>query len=247
VSDQSASTKAADAAKPRENPTVREKDLRRSERLGAALALAVAVAVLALCMLIVSSGKVSQLEKDVFHVINGLPDFLRPIMWVFQLAGLLFIPLLVAVVAAIFRKWWLALCLVLAVPVKLFFEHDVVKKMVDRQRPGTSICHGVETCGNFRGVPLKGESFVSGHAIITALVVTLLFLYLPRAGRVAVITIAILNGIARIYLGAHNPLDIVGGLAVGVIVGSLLLLVFEPAWRDARHAAKVHAAAPSSP
>jgi membrane-associated phospholipid phosphatase len=214
---------------------VLETDRRGTERRDAAIALLVAVAVLAVSMLIVRSGKVSQLEKDVFHVINGLPDFLRPIMWVFQLAGLLFVPLVVAVIALIFRKWWLALCLVLAIPLKLFFEHEVVKKLVDRQRPGTSICHGVETCGHFRGVPLHGESFVSGHAIITGLVVTLLFGYLNRAGRIAVVAVAFLNGIARVYLGAHNPLDIVGGLAVGVIVGSVLLLIVEPAWRDSRH------------
>src|SRR5262245_38104192 len=195
-------------------------------------------------MLIVRSGKVSQLEKDGFHVINGLPDFLRPIMWVFQLAGLLFVPLVVAVIALIFRKWWLALCLVLAIPLKLFFEHEVVKKLVDRQRPGTRICHGVESCGHFRGVPLHGESFVSGHAIITGLVVTLLFGYLNRVGRIAVVAVALLNGVARIYLGAHNPLDIIGGLAVGVIVGSLLLLVVEPAWRDSRHHAGVRDVAP---
>jgi undecaprenyl-diphosphatase len=219
-------------------------DVRATQRRGAAIALAVAAVVLAVGMLIVRSGKVSQVEKDVFHVINGLPDFLRPIMWVFQLAGLLLVPFVVAVIALIFRKWWLALCLVLAIPLKLFFEHDVVKKLVDRQRPGTSICHGVETCGHFRDVPLKGESFVSGHAIITGLVVTLLFCYLNRAGRIAVIAIALLNGIARVYLGAHNPLDIVGGLAVGVIVGSLLLLVVEPAWRDARHAGAVREVAP---
>ena len=82
------------------------------------------------------SGKVSRFEEDVFHAINDLPDFLRPIMYVFQLAGILFVPLIVAIGAAIYRKWWLTLCLVLVVPLKLFFEKKVIKKIVDRQRPG---------------------------------------------------------------------------------------------------------------
>ena len=220
---------------------------RRSTRRGSRSPSAVALAVLVVTTLIVRSGKVSQLEKDVFHIINGLPNFLRPIMYVFQLAGLLFVPLLVAIGAAICRKWWLALCLVLAVPVKLFFEHEVIKKLVDRQRPGTSICHGDPTCGHFRSVPLHGESYVSGHTIITGLVATLLFGYLNRTGRIVVVAIALLNGVARVYLGAHNPLDIVGGLALGVCIGCLLLFIIEPLWRDARHRARRNEAPSPAP
>jgi undecaprenyl-diphosphatase len=209
------------------------------------ITFAVAAGLLVLAMLIVHSGKVSQPEKDVFHVINGLPDWLRPIMYVFQLAGLLFVPLIAAVGAACFRKWWLTLCLVCIIPLKLFFEHEVIKKLVDRQRPGTSICHGDVTCGHFRSVPLHGESFVSGHAIITGSVATLLFFYLGRTGRILVVSVAVLNGIARIYLGAHNPLDVVGGGAVGVCIGCLLLLVVDPVRRDARHRTRrMQAAAP---
>ena len=220
---------------------------RRSTRRAVVITFAVALVVLVVTTLIVRSGKVSQLEKDVFHIINGLPNFLRPIMYVFQLAGLLFVPLLVAIGAAIYRKWWLALCLVLAVPVKLFFEHEVIKKLVDRQRPGTSICHGDPTCGHFRSVPLHGESYVSGHAIITGLVATLLFGYLNRTGRIVVVAIALLNGVARVYLGAHNPLDIVGGLALGVCIGCLLLFIIEPLWRDARHRARRNEAPSPAP
>ena len=50
-------------------------------------------------------------------------------MWVFQLAGLLLVPFIVAVVAALFRKWWLAGALVALVPLKLFVEKAVVKQL----------------------------------------------------------------------------------------------------------------------
>ncbi len=59
--------------------------------------------------------------------------------------------------------------------------------------------------------------------------------YLNRTGRIIVVSVALLNGVARIYLGAHNPLDIVGGLALGVCIGCLFLFIIEPVWRDARH------------
>jgi undecaprenyl-diphosphatase len=209
-------------------------DRRPRTRHAALIALASAAAVLVISSLIAHSGKVSAPEADVFHAINDLPNLLEPVMWVFQLAGLLFIPLVVAIGAAITRRWWLTLCLVLVIPLKLFFEHEVIKRFVDRQRPGTSICDGDPTCGHFRDVPLHGESFVSGHAIITGSVATLLFFYLGRTGRLVVVAIVVLNGLARVYLGAHNPLDIVGGVALGVCIGSLLLLVVDPVQRDAR-------------
>jgi membrane-associated phospholipid phosphatase len=202
------------------------------------ITLLVALATLVAAAAIAHSGKVSNPETDVFHAINDLPDWLRPVMYVFQLAGLLFVPLVAAIGAALFRKWWLTLCLVLLIPLKLFFEKEVIKNLVDRQRPGTSICHGDPSCGHFRDVPLHGPSFVSGHAIITASVATLLFLYLGRTGRIVVIGIAVVNGIARIYLGAHNPLDVVGGAALGVCIGCLLLLIIDPTRRDARHDAR---------
>jgi membrane-associated phospholipid phosphatase len=205
-----------------------------------AITFAVAAVILAISTAIVHSGKVSSLEEDVFHAINDLPGFLEPVMYVFQLLGILFVPLIVAIVAALYRKWWLTLCLVLVIPLKLFFEKKVIKEIVDRQRPGTSICHGDVTCGHFRGdVSIRGESFVSGHAIITGAIATLLFFYLGRTGRIVVIGLAVMNGIARVYLGAHNPLDVVGGGALGVCIGCILLLVFDPVRRDARHHARV--------
>ena len=234
-------TKGDNASGTRQAWVVTDNVARAPQRRTVLIAFGVALAVIVVTSLIVRSGKVSQVEKDVFHAINDLPDWLRPVMYVFQLAGLLFIPILVAVGAALFRKWWLTLCLVLVVPMKLLVEHEVIKKLIDRQRPGTSICHGDPTCGHFRDVPLRGESFVSGHAIITGSVATLLFFYLGRTGRIVVVAIAVANAIARIYLGAHNPLDVVGGGAVGVGIACILLLIFDPVRRDARHAARVHA------
>ena len=37
---------------------------------------------------------------------------------------------------------------------------------------------------------------------------------------------AVLNAIARVYLGAHNPLDVVGGGAIGVAIGVVLVVAF---------------------
>lgn len=221
----------SDAASPRPSPV----DARVQGQLLVALGVGVTVAVLA--GLVASSGTVPGWEEAVFHAINDLPDSLRGAMWVFQLAGLLLVPLVVAVVAAVLRRWRLALALVLLVPTKLLVEKAVVKQLVERERPGTSICGLDESCGEFRDVPLAGLSFVSGHAIIAWGVATLLWWYLPGRWRWLPVAIALANAVARVYLGAHNPLDVVGGGAIGVALGAVLaLLVGVP--RDPRRAVR---------
>lgn len=173
---------------------------------------------------VASTGDVPGWEEAVFHAVNGLPDWLRGPMWLFQLAGLLLVPVAVAVVAAALRRFRLALALVVLVPLKLLVEKAVVKQVVERERPGTTICELDVTCANFRDVPVEGLSFVSGHAVIAWAVATLLWPYLPGRWRWAPVGVAVLNSVARVYLGAHNPLDVVGGGAIGVMLGALLTM-----------------------
>ena len=174
--------------------------------------------------IIASSGDVAGWEEEIFHAINDLPDWLRAPMWVAQLAGLLLLPLVVAIVALVFRRFRLAIALVALIPLKLLVEKSVVKQLVERERPGTSICQLDETCGNFRDAPLEGLSFVSGHAIIAWAVATLLWPYLPGRWKWLPVAVAFANAVARIYLGAHNPLDVVGGAGIGVALGALLTM-----------------------
>lgn len=191
-----------------------------------------ALAVLVSSALVARTGLVPGWEQALFHAINGLPDALKGPMWVFQLAGLLAVPGIVAVGALIWRKWRLAAALVMLMPLKLFMEKQVVKQVVERQRPGTSICHGDTSCANFRDVPMEGLSYVSGHAVIAWGVAALVWPYLHGRWRWLPIVVAVLNSVARVYLGAHNPLDVVGGGALGALLGVLLgLLVGVPVAR----------------
>jgi membrane-associated phospholipid phosphatase len=80
-----------------------------------------------------------------------------------------------------------------------------------------------------RGVHSAGLSFVSGHAIITFAIAGLLGLVLPRRWAVVAFVLATCNAVARVYLGAHNPLDVVGGAAIGLAIAAGLDLVFDVA------------------
>jgi undecaprenyl-diphosphatase len=198
--------------------------VRRPQVDGAALGIASAIVVVS--AIVASSGTVSAAEAWVFHRINDLPDILYRPMWLLQFAGLLLTPLVPLVVALCFRRWRLAAGLALLVPLKLLFERAVLKQLVDRRRPATSICDRDLSCLNLRGdVPIGTPSFPSGHAVIVWGIVWLVLPYLPRRWmRATAIGIGVGVMVARVYLGAHNPLDVVCGAALGVAVGAALNL-----------------------
>jgi undecaprenyl-diphosphatase len=179
--------------------------------------------VFAICAVVVADGQVGPVERAAFHAINGLPAWLYQPMLLFQYLGVLAMPLIVAVGALAFRRWRLAAALVLVVPLKLALER-VVKLLVQRERPGTTVPDAI-----LRGVHPAGLSFVSGHAIITFAIAGLLALVLPRRWAVLAFVLASLNAVARVYLGAHNPLDVVGGAAIGLAIAAAFDLVLDVA------------------
>jgi membrane-associated phospholipid phosphatase len=185
--------------------------------------LVASLAVFTVCAVVAADGRVGPVERATFHAVNGLPEWLYRPMVLFQYLGVLAMPLVVAAGALAFRRWRLAAALVLVVPLKLALER-VVKLLVARERPGTTVPHAV-----LRGVHSAGLSFVSGHAIITFAIAGLLALVLPRRWGIVAFVLASLNAVARVYLGAHNPLDVVGGAAVGLAIAAALDLVLDVA------------------
>jgi membrane-associated phospholipid phosphatase len=185
--------------------------------------LVASLAVFAACALAVADGRVGPVERAVFDAVNRLPDWLYGPMLLFQYLGVLAMPLVVAVGALAWRRWRLAGALVLVVPLKLALER-VAKLLVERERPGTTVPDAI-----LRGVPSAGLSFTSGHAIITFAIAGLLVLVLPRRWGILAFVLATCNAVARVYLGAHNPLDVVGGAAIGLAIAAGLDLVFDVA------------------
>jgi len=189
----------------------------------AVVVLVASLVVVAICAVIAADGRVGSVERAAFHAVNGLPQGLYQPMLAFQYLGVLGVPLVVAVGALALRRWRLAAALVLVVPCKLALER-VVKLLVQRERPGTTVADAI-----LRGVHPAGLSFVSGHAIITFAIAGLLALVLPRRWAVVAFALASLNAVARVYLGAHNPLDVVGGAAIGLAIAAVLDLVLDVA------------------
>jgi undecaprenyl-diphosphatase len=167
------------------------------------------------------SGRVGSAERAVFRAVNGLPDVLSGPMTALQYLGTLLVGPLVVVVALILRRWRLAGAAAAVTVLKLATERGV-KLVVHRQRPGTTISDAI-----LRGnVPPKGWSFVSGHVILTGALAAIITPYLPGRWKIVPWVLVALVALARVYLGAHAPLDVVGGLGVGLVIGGGLNLAF---------------------
>jgi undecaprenyl-diphosphatase len=156
--------------------------------------------------------RVGPLEARVFEAVNGLPDSLyRPAWVVMQLGAFGAIP--AAAAAA-----WLAGDAELAGRLLIggtatWGLAKLVKQVVRRPRPD-SLLPGVRR----RGRDATGLGYLSGHAGVAAALGAAALPRLGPAGRALVLGAMPAVGLTRVYVGAHLPLDIAGGAALGLTV-----------------------------
>jgi uncharacterized membrane protein YbhN (UPF0104 family) len=90
-----------------------------------------------------------------------------------------------------------------------------VKDVAHRGRPGVLLQDVI-----LRGVPATGHGFVSGHAAVAAALATVASSDVSRRTRRALWAAVWAVAGARVYSGAHLPLDVVGGAALGWALGA---------------------------
>jgi undecaprenyl-diphosphatase len=167
---------------------------------------------------------ISATEAIVFHAVNGLPDWLYWPLWLpMQLGNLAVGTAAGLLVALVDGDLAVAVGVILAMALKLVTERVVRREMADalvvRQRPATSQVGAVRRGGD---VPASGPSFPSGHVILVAGVGTVVAPNLPGAWAwVPALAVALVM-VGRVYVGAHNPLDVTAGLGAGLILGGIV-------------------------
>jgi undecaprenyl-diphosphatase len=149
--------------------------------------------------------------------VNRLPGWIEPVLWLPMQLGSLFGPLVVAGLAWWrWREWRPAVGAVVA-GVLSWQMAKVVKSFVERGRPYDELDRIVTRAGT----PTDGLGFVSGHSAVAFALATVVSPYLSRPARVGAFALALVVGGARIHVGAHLPLDVVGGASLGCLVGYL--------------------------
>jgi len=183
---------------------------------GVRLRLGAGGVVLLVSALAVHRDRVGPAEAAAFRAVNGLPGSLYPPAWaVMQLGTLAAAPGTAAVA-------WLAgdrelAGRLLAGGTGAWALSKVVKRLVRRPRPAL-LLPGTRC----RGQAAAGLGYLSGHAGVAVALGAAALPRLGPAGRVLTLSAVPLVGLTRIYVGAHLPLDVAGGAALGLIVEAAL-------------------------
>jgi glycosyltransferase 2 family protein len=176
--------------------------------------LGVGLAALAVTACAVRHDRVGPREARAFRAVNALPDPLYPPAWaVMQLGSFGAIPVSAAA-AWLARDRELAALLLIA-GTGTWALSKAVKQVVRRPRPVT-LLPGVRR----RGRDATGLGYLSGHAGVAVALGAAALPRLGPRGRALALTVIPLVGLTRIYVGAHFPLDVAGGAALGLAVNA---------------------------
>lgn len=178
-------------------------------------------------LLAVQRDQITVFETDLFRLVNDLPSRLSFVLGpVMQLGNVVAAPV-VGLLSLLLMRRHLRVAFDVTVSGSIaWIAAKIIKSLVDRPRPGGFVedAHRIASA--------EGLGFVSGHTAVAAAIVTAAAPYLPRRVRRAIWVLPWTVGAARIFYGAHLPLDIVGGAAVGWVIGASLHLLFGAPHRE---------------
>jgi undecaprenyl-diphosphatase len=165
-------------------------------------------------------GTVSADEERWFRTFNKMTRALRAPVWVVMQAGSLAAVPVTAVIAAR-RSPRTAMAMAID-GTAVWALCKVVKRMIRRGRPADCL-DDVVVSGNVQ----RGHGFPSGHAAVATTLAMVGTRLLPtRAARIAW-AVPVFVGAGRQFVGAHLPLDVAGGAALGLSAGAVTNLVLD--------------------
>lgn len=180
-------------------------------------ALGTAGVLLLVTVLLALPDGVAGWERWLFRLGNGTALPLLVLWPVMQLGNLLAVPLAAALALATRHRRLSAE--LLAAGLAAYVLAKVLKRLVDRERPA-GLLDGVHLVGEH-----AGRGLPSGHAAVAAALVYVALPHLGRRARRGAVLCVALVCLGRLAVGAHLPLDVVAGVALGVALGALTRLL----------------------
>jgi membrane-associated phospholipid phosphatase len=174
--------------------------------------LCAGVAVLAVSGAIARRG-VSPTELKVFRAANRLPDAAFPAIWAPMQYGTFGTVPVVSIAALLRGRRQLGAAIAIG-GTAAWVLAKAVKPAVGRGRPASTMPEVV-----IRGAEEGDLGFPSGHAAVSAALTTVIRPYVAGTWTGVPSVLSAIVPFARMYVGAHLPLDAVGGSALGVAVG----------------------------
>jgi glycosyltransferase 2 family protein len=178
---------------------------------------AATVVALSVLGLVATQPRVPGWERELFAGVNGLADgwWTVPIVAVMQ-AGTLLAGPLAGAAAFLYGRRRLGVALA-GGGVAAWLLARGVKLLVLRPRPTDLLAAVV-----LRGGESGGLGYPSGHVTIAMALATVLAVHVPGRWRWGLWLLVGLVGFARMYVGMHLPLDLIGGVLLGGLVGMAL-------------------------
>ena len=153
--------------------------------------------------------------------VNGWPDWLAWPLWPVMQFGMVVAPFAAGGLAWYLTRRRQPAAALVGTGFVMWLLAKVVKAVVDRPRPGQLL---EEVAYRVDGGP-DGLGYVSGHAAVGFVIAAVASPYVGR--RWAAVLWALATGAAtlRVYVGAHLPLDSIGGAGLGLAAGAAVLLI----------------------
>jgi undecaprenyl-diphosphatase len=159
-------------------------------------------------------------EHRTYSAINDLPDALAPLVWPPMQFGSLPSPFALGAFAYRRNRRPEPAASIIAAGFAAWIMAKGMKKLVGRGRP-----HDFDSETNLRlWTEIDGSlGFVSGHAAVAMASAGIIHRYVSPGLGAAAYGFAGIVGLSRIYAGAHLPIDVLGGAALGVLVSESVI------------------------
>lgn len=139
-------------------------------------------------------------------------SFFLDTVGIFLADGILYILIALAIIFVLLQKTWRTrIFLLLEITLACLFARGVIVEFIKffyhKLRP-------FEFYGFEPLISASGHAFPSGHAT-TVFAIAIVIFFFNRSWGGWFLTLAIISGVARIFVGVHWPLDILGGVIFG--------------------------------